>query len=131
MKRIPRLPALAGVIVAAACLMSLTPTSNAQPYGYYGGGYGPGYEGYSVYGQGPYAYGSPTGYSYPADGQYRYRGYGSGPYGYASPRVYARDYNYRAYSPYNMSLYRPYSDPYYTPFGYQSHSAYYQTHHGF
>lgn len=129
MKRIPKLPALAGAIVAAVCLTSLTPTSNAQPYGYYGGGYGPGYEGYPVYGQGPYAYGSPTGYTYPTYGGYGYQGYGAGPYGYGSPGVYARTYSYRAYRPYRA--YSPYDDPHYAPFGLQSHNAYYQSRHGF
>ena len=48
MNRILRLPALAGAIVAAVCLVSLTPNSDAGPYGYYRGGYGPGYGAYSA-----------------------------------------------------------------------------------
>jgi hypothetical protein len=115
--------------------MFLTPTSNAQPYGYAGGGYPPGYgpEGYSVYGQGPYVYRPPAGYSYPVYGGY-YQGYGAGPYGYGSPRLYPRlSYSaYRAYSPYNMSLYsRPYDDPHYAPYGLRSRNAYYQSRYGY
>ena len=112
MKRITRWSALASVLIAT---LFLAPTSNAQPYGYYyGGAYGPRNEGYSVYGQGPYVYGSPTGYSYPTYGGNGYLGYGAGPYGYGSPRVYARNYSlpaypqYRAYTPYGAySRYGP------------------------
>jgi hypothetical protein len=135
MKRIPRWSALAGAVIAALSLLSLTATSNAQPDGYdYGGGYGPGYGGYPIYGQGPYVYGSPAAYPYPAYGGYRYEAYGAGPYGYDyrsyAPRGYARTYsNYRTYSPYRA--YSPYDDPHYAPFGYQSHSLYYRSHHGY
>ena len=38
MKRIPSWSAVAGALIVALSVMSLTPTSNAQPYGYYNGG---------------------------------------------------------------------------------------------
>lgn len=118
MKRISRWSALAGAVIAALFLMSFTPISDAQPYGIYpGGGYGPAYGGYSVYGQGPYAYGSQAGFYYPAYAPSVYQGYGAGRYGYVAPP--RGPYSaYRAYSPYNMSLYRdPYDNPYFYPYG--------------
>ncbi len=60
MKRIRKWSWLTGVAVAALSSMCLTPATYAQPRGYYyGGGYGPSYGGYSIYGQGPYVYGTP------------------------------------------------------------------------
>ena len=122
MKRIPSWSAVAGALIVALSVMSLTPTSNAQPYGYYnGGGYGPRYEGYSAYGPGPYVYASPPGYYYSAYGPIGYQGYGAGPYGYGSPRVYTR--NYRPYRPYDTR----YDDPNYYPNGLRSYNEIYQS----
>jgi hypothetical protein len=123
MKRISRWSALAGAVIAALFLMSFMPISNAQPYGIYaGGGYGPGYGGYSAYGQGPYAYGSRAGFYYPAYRPSAYQGYGAGRYGYGAPPI--RGYSpYRAYSPYNMSLYgSPYDNPYFYPYGLRTYT---------
>ena len=125
MKRIPRISAIAGAMVAAVALVGLAPTSHSDAQagpivdflsgGYYGG-YGPVYGGYSGYGYSPYGYGytytAPRVYVSPPVRGYVYPGYGAGPYGYGSPGGYVyRPYGYRAYNPYGGPVYGPYSNP--------------------
>jgi len=129
MKRILRLSTLAGAMVAAVLLPSLAPVSpsaaNAGPLDrgyYYGGGYAPGYSGYSGYGYGPYGYGgyslyghsSAYGYADVAPGRPvapSYRAYGFGN-GFGTGATYRGIYN----NSYSGS--RLYGQPAYNPYGY-------------
>lgn len=117
MKRIRRLSTLAGALVATVLLAFarlISPqAANADPprrdfNTFYGGGFAPGYGGYSrysPYGSGRYAYYPPRAYVYPSV----YSGYGSGPYGYGFPGGYAYGaYSYRAYSPYGSAVIGPF-----------------------
>lgn len=123
MKRILRLSAIAGALVAAFCLTSLTPVSQSTAYGYgtitigpggvsYYNGYGQGY--YGGYGQG---YGQPYRDGYGNDG---YSVYGYGPYGYGTPDVYV--YGNRTYSRHHYHrspvYYGRNYGPMYSPYGY-------------
>jgi hypothetical protein len=146
MKRTLRLSTLASAMVAAVLLTSLAPVSqreaNAGPLYrplnggyYYGGGYAPGYVGYSTYGYGPYGYSGYSGYGYSSRYGYAnpnalgyvvpsYRSYGigngfgtGGTYrgmfdnGYGGSRFYVQPYR-PAYNPYGYGGYG------YGPYGY-------------
>ena len=146
MTRIVRFPVLTGALAIACCLATLGPLtskeaaaqvilapSNPQPYyNSYGAGYNSPYQhgyvqygavnsGYTVYGNGPYVYGSSgvfgnsiPGVVYGASYGPDTRGtlYGGQPY----PRAYAPS-NVRYYSPYG------YQSPYglQNPYGYQTY----------
>jgi hypothetical protein len=138
MKRTLRLSTLAGAMVAAVLLTSLAPVSppeaNAGPLYlpngglYYGGGYAPGYGGYSTYGYGPYGYSGYSGYGYSP--------YGNGGYVYA-PREYVepshRSDGFGTGATYNGIIDHSYSGsrfftgtypPAYNPYGYGGYGPY-------
>jgi hypothetical protein len=122
MKRIFRLPVLAGVIVMAAMLASLTPTTSNHVYAQV--------TVYYPYGQGPYG-GYVQGYATPYransnmfpsnDGRFDRRDYGYSGYGYVpSGNVYRYNYGPGPYVRYygRTSYYQPSYAPVYVPFGY-------------
>lgn len=127
MKRIFRLPILAGGVVMAAVLASLAPTTNSRVYAQVAVYYNP-------YGQGPYGgygqgYASPSqanGNMFPSQGGMfgsrpnGYPGYGNGPSGYGNRRF---DYEIgpyvRVYG--SSSYYQPPYGPVYVPFGYRNY----------
>lgn len=70
-----------------------------QGYRSYGRVYGPRVDSYTVYGNGPYGYGSGSQFQFPARGFY-----GGGNYnGYASPGLYPQPYVAPVYNPYGFS----------------------------
>jgi len=123
MKRIFRLPVLAGVIVMAAVLASLTPATSSHVYAqvtvyYYPYGQGP-YGGYGQVYAAPYRANSNM---FPSnDGRFDRRDYGYSDYGYAPPANVYR-YNYgpgpyvRVYG--RTTYYQPTYGPVYVPYGY-------------
>ena len=125
MKRILRLSTLAGAMVAAVLLPSLAPVSpsaaNAGPLYrgyYYGGGYAPGYSGYTGYGYGPYGYG---GYTYYAPRAYVYPTYNS--YGFGTDAT----YYYNGMFEHRFDSAHVYGQPFrpnYNPYGYGGYGPY-------
>ena len=123
MKRIFRLPVLAGGIVMAAVLASLAPTTSSRVYAqvtvyYYPYGQGP----YGGYGQGyavPYRANSNM---FPSHGgmfgsrAYGYSGYGYVPSGYGYRFDYGTGPYVRVYG--RSSYYQPSYGPVYVPYGY-------------
>ena len=71
-----------------------------QTYQSYGRVYAPRADSYTVYGNGPYGYGSGSQYQFPANGYYGNSNYS----GYSSPGFYRQGYS-SAYSPYGFSYY--------------------------
>ena len=132
MKRIFRLPVLAGGIVMAAVLASLAPTASSRVYAQVtvyrpNGGY------YNPYGQGPYG-GYGQGYAapyranssmFPSHGgmfgsrAYGYSGYGNVPSGYGNRFDYGIGPHVRVYG--RSSYYQPSYGPVYVPFGYRDY----------
>ena len=132
-KRVVRLPLVAGGLVMAAVLASLAPTTSSQAsaqvpvYVNQPGGY------YNPYGQGPYGgYGlgyvvvpRASGYMFPNyGGIFRSRAYGYPAYGYV-PSGYGNRFEYgigpqvQVYG--GTSYYQPSYGPVYGPFGYRSY----------
>lgn len=130
MKRILRLTALAGGVVAAVALVSIVPIAQSSAsaqvgisigrggvygglggYNSYGAGYGSGY-----YGSGAYGSGRGEGYGGYGNRYGGYSGYGNGPYGYSTNGGYNNGYYSRGYG--NGGYYGPAYGRTYTGYGY-------------
>ena len=162
MHRISKFSAIAGAITAGVGLAFLAPTSQSDAHAgpiinvlteaCYGGDF-TGRRSYSVYGYGPYGYGTSRGYSYPSVSESNDRetsreyedptnngrnyershgrGYGRGdPYtGTPGTLYYGHAYREPAYNPYGYGGDRGYGGSpnfghAYSPFGYGTYSAY-------
>jgi hypothetical protein len=132
MTRTVRFPAMAGALAAAFCLATLAPAASKEaaaqviwapgnPQVYYNGfgaGYNNGYDngygrygavnyGYTVYGNGPYVYGSPAMFGNPTTGLFGYRNGASFSPDYRGLRYDGGAYR-RVYTPNNARYYSPY-----------------------
>lgn len=76
-----------------------------QGYGYNGRVYRPRVDSYTVYGNGPYGYGSGSQFQFPVNGNTGFYGNGnSGSYGFGNSGYYQQGYT-RTYNPYGYSYY--------------------------